>query len=48
MDMLLPAQGIRNQIHLARMIVNFQVIILDELQPTALPKVEILLSEDIL
>jgi hypothetical protein len=29
------------------MIVNFQVIILDELQPSVLPKVEILLSEDV-
>jgi hypothetical protein len=48
MDMLLPTQGIRNQIRLARMIVNLQVIVFDELQPTALPKVEILLSEDIL
>jgi hypothetical protein len=47
MDMLLPTQGIHNQIRLARMIVNFQVIVLDKLQPTALPKVEILLSEDV-
>jgi hypothetical protein len=30
------------------MIVNLQVIILDELKPMALPKVEILLSEDVL
>jgi hypothetical protein len=48
MDMLLLTQGIRNQIRLARMIVNFQVVILDELQPMALPKVVIFLSEDIL
>jgi hypothetical protein len=48
MDMLLPTQGIRNQIHLARMIVNLQVIVFDELQPTASPEVEIFLSEDIL
>jgi hypothetical protein len=27
--------------------VNLQVIILDELQPSALPKVKILLSEDV-
>jgi hypothetical protein len=33
---------------IALTIMNLQVIILDELQPTALPKVEILLSEDIL
>jgi hypothetical protein len=48
MDMLLPTQSIRNQICLARMIVNFQVIVFDELQPTVLPKVKILLSEDLL
>jgi hypothetical protein len=48
MDMLLLTQGIRNQIHLARMIMDLQVIILDELQPTTLPKVEILLSEDVI
>jgi hypothetical protein len=42
---LLPTQGIRNQIRLAWIIENFQVIILDELQPSALPKVEIPLSE---
>jgi hypothetical protein len=45
MDVLLSTQGICNQIRLARMIVNIQVIVLDKLQPTALPKVEILLSE---
>jgi hypothetical protein len=48
MDMLLPTQGIHNQVRLARMTVNLQVIAFNELQPTALPKVEILLSEDIL
>jgi hypothetical protein len=47
MNMLLLTQGIRNQICLARMIVNLQVIVFDELQLTALPQVEILLSEDI-
>jgi hypothetical protein len=47
MNMLLLTQGIRNQIRLARVIVNFQVIVFDELQPTTLPKVEIFLSEDI-
>ena len=47
MDMLLSTQGICNQIRLARMVMNLQVIILDELQPTVLPKVEILLSEDV-
>jgi hypothetical protein len=48
MDMLLSTQGICNQIHLARMIVNFQVIVFDELQPTVLPEVEIFLSKDVL
>jgi hypothetical protein len=47
MDMLLPTQGFRNQIRLAQMIMNFQVIVLDEIQPSVLPKVEILLSEDV-
>jgi hypothetical protein len=47
MDMLLPTQGILNQIRLAWMIMNFQVIVFDELQPAALSKVEILLSEDV-
>jgi hypothetical protein len=48
MNMLLLTQGIRNQIRLARMVMNHQVLIFDELQPTSLPKVEIFLSEDIL
>jgi hypothetical protein len=48
MDMLLLTQGIRNQIRLAQMIANFQVIVFNELQPSVLPKVKILLSEDIL
>jgi hypothetical protein len=48
MGVLLPTEGIRNQIHLARMIMNLQIIILNELQPSALPKVEILLSEYVL
>jgi hypothetical protein len=48
MNMFLLTQGICNQIRLARMIMDLQVIIFDELQPTALPKVEKSLSEDIL
>jgi hypothetical protein len=48
MDVLLSTQGICNQIRLVQMIVNLQIIILNELQPTALPKVEILLSEYVL
>jgi hypothetical protein len=41
-------QGICNQIHLARVIVNLQIIILYEFQPSVLPKVEIILSEYVL
>jgi hypothetical protein len=48
MNVLLPTQGICNQIRLARVIVNLQIINLNKLQPSALPKVEILLSEYIL
>jgi hypothetical protein len=48
MDVLLSTQGISNQILVARVIVNLQIIILYELQPSVLPKVEILLSEYIL
>jgi hypothetical protein len=48
MDVFLPTQGICNQILLARVIVNLQIIILNELQLSVLPKVEILLSEYVL
>jgi hypothetical protein len=48
MNVLLSTQGICNQICLARVIVNLQITILNKLQPTVLPKVEILLSEYIL
>jgi hypothetical protein len=48
MNMLLATQGICNQICLAWVIVNLQIVILNKLQPTALPRVEILLSEYIL
>jgi hypothetical protein len=48
MNVLLLTQGICNQIRLARVIVNLQIIILNKLQPTVLPKVEILLSEYVL
>jgi hypothetical protein len=48
MDVLLSTQGICNQIRLARIITDLQIIILNELQPMALPKVEILLSEYII
>jgi hypothetical protein len=48
MNVLLSTQGIYNQIRLARVIVNFQIIILNKLQPSVLPKIEILLSEYVL
>jgi hypothetical protein len=48
MRMVLPTQGICKQIRLARMVVDLQVIVLDELQPTTLPKVEIFLGKYIL
>jgi hypothetical protein len=48
MDMFLPTQSICNQIRLTWVIVNLQIIILYEFQPSALPKVEVLLCEYIL
>jgi hypothetical protein len=42
------AQGIYNQICLIRMIVNLKIIILDQLQPSPLPHVQIRLSEKVL
>jgi hypothetical protein len=48
MNVLLSTQGICNQIWLPRVIVNFQIIYLNKLHPTALPKVEILLCEYVL
>jgi hypothetical protein len=47
MDTLLLTQGIRNQIRLARMVMNIQVIVFNELQLTVFPEVEIFLSEDV-
>jgi hypothetical protein len=46
--MCLATQGIRNDIHLSRMIMNLQIIVLDKLQPSSLVHVQIWLSEDIL
>jgi hypothetical protein len=46
--MLLPTQGICDQICLAWVVMNLQVIIFNKFQPTVLPKVEILLSEYVL
>jgi hypothetical protein len=48
MDMFLSTQGICNQIRLAWVVMNLQIIIFNEFQPSALPKVEILLGEYIL
>jgi hypothetical protein len=45
--MCLAAQVIRNDIHLSRMIMNLQIIILDQLQPSSLAHVQIRLGEDI-
>jgi hypothetical protein len=45
---LLSAQGIGYDIGLARMVVDSDVIILNQLQPSSLPQVQIHLGEDIL
>jgi hypothetical protein len=45
--MSLPTQSICNQISLPRMIFYVQIIILDQLQPSTLSQVKILLSEDV-
>jgi hypothetical protein len=42
------AQGIRNHIHLTGVIVNLQIIVLDQLQPSSLMYVQISLSEKVL
>jgi len=46
--MRFPAQGIRNNICLARMIVHLEVIILDQLEPSSLTHIQLRLSEDVL
>jgi hypothetical protein len=45
---LLLAQGVGYDIGLARMVVDSKVIILNQLQPSLLPQVQIHLSEDVL
>jgi hypothetical protein len=45
---LLSAQGIGYDIGLAGMVVDSDVIILNQLQPSSLPQVQIRLGEDIL
>jgi hypothetical protein len=42
------AQGIGNHICLARMIMDFQLIIFDQFQPSSLPHVQVRLDEKIL
>jgi hypothetical protein len=44
----LAAQSIRNDIHLPRMVVNLQIIVLDQLQPSFLVHVQIRLGKDVL
>jgi hypothetical protein len=41
-------QGIRNYTRLTRMIVNLKIIVIDQLQPSSLPHVQIRLSEKVL
>ena len=48
MDMLFPPQGICDQIWLAWKVMDLEVIILDEFQLMALPKVKIFIGKDIL
>src|ERR1043165_4544391 len=47
-DMALTAQRICNNICFARMILHIQVIVLNQLQPSALPEVQLPLDEDVL
>jgi hypothetical protein len=44
----LPAQGIRNHIRLSGVIMNLEIVILDQLQPSSLAHVQIGLSENVL
>jgi hypothetical protein len=41
-------QRIRNDVCLSQVIVNFQLIVLDQLEPSSLPHVQIRLGKDIL
>src|ERR1041384_1702050 len=47
-NVALAAQRICNDICFTRMILHIQVIVLNQIQPSALPKVQLPLSEDIL
>ena len=46
--MRFPAQGIRNYVCLAWMIVHLEVVILDQLEPSSLMHIQLRLSEDVL
>ena len=46
--MRFPAQGIRNYVCLAWMIVHLEVVILDQLEPSSLTHIQLRLSEDVL
>src|SRR3954469_11593320 len=46
--MTLTAQCISNHIRFTRMILHIQIIVLNKLQPSTLPEIQILLSKDIL
>jgi hypothetical protein len=43
----LVTQHVRNDIYLSRVIVNFQLSVLDQLEPSSLPLVQVQLSEDV-
>jgi hypothetical protein len=44
----LTTQCVHNYIRLARMIVNLQLAILDQIEPSSLPHIQVRLHEDIL
>ena len=46
--MRFPAQGIHDDVCLARVIVHLEVIILDQLEPSSLTHIQLRLSEDVL
>jgi hypothetical protein len=44
----LTTQHVRNDVCLTRVIVNFQLLVLDQLEPPSLPHVQIWLGKDVL
>jgi hypothetical protein len=46
--LILATQRIRNNVCLTRGIVNFQSIVLDQLEPPSLPHIQIQLGKDVL